>query len=58
MAVDLSNTSAWVITEGHAGIEVQAIALAEALGLGLRVEAGPPSLTAVVDTPGGRVEIT
>ncbi|HSR55411.1 MAG TPA: mitochondrial fission ELM1 family protein [Alphaproteobacteria bacterium] len=29
----LANKSAWVITEGHAGIEVQAIALAEALGL-------------------------
>lgn len=29
----LENKSAWVITEGHAGIEVQAVALAEALGL-------------------------
>jgi mitochondrial fission protein ELM1 len=29
----LENKSAWVITEGYAGIEVQAVALAEALGL-------------------------
>lgn len=33
MAGGLENRSAWVITEGHPGIEVQAIALAEALGL-------------------------
>ena len=30
MAGSLANKSAWVITEGHAGIEVQAGALAEA----------------------------
>jgi len=29
----LKNKSAWVITEGYAGIEVQAVALADALGL-------------------------
>lgn len=33
MAEGLAGNSAWVITEGHAGIEIQAIALAEALGL-------------------------
>ena len=29
MAGGLADKSAWVITEGHAGIEVQAVALAE-----------------------------
>jgi len=29
----LANKTAWVITEGHPGIEVQAVALADALGL-------------------------
>lgn len=33
MAEGLEGKRAWVITEGHAGIEIQAIALAEALGL-------------------------
>lgn len=33
MAGVLANKSAWVITEGYAGIEVQAVALADALGL-------------------------
>ena len=33
MAEGLKGKRAWVITEGHAGIEIQAIALAEALGL-------------------------
>ncbi|MCZ6447607.1 MAG: mitochondrial fission ELM1 family protein [Alphaproteobacteria bacterium] len=37
MAGGLAPIRAWVITEGHAGIEVQAVALAEALGLKPRV---------------------
>lgn len=37
MAEGLKGKSAWVITEGHAGIEIQAIALAEALGLDAEV---------------------
>ncbi len=37
MAGPLSDKSAWVITEGHPGIETQAIALAEALGLRPRI---------------------
>jgi hypothetical protein len=33
LSAGLENKTAWVITEGHAGIEIQAVALAEALGL-------------------------
>ena len=43
----ISRKSAWVITEGHPGVEIQAVALAEALGLRpkiMRVKA--PSLWA------------
>ncbi len=47
MAGDLANKRAWVITEGHAGVEIQAVALAAALGLEPRVmRAKAPNLWA------------
>ena len=46
------------VSHPDASTRAVAQAVAEALGSGLVVEGGPARLTAVVDTPGGRVEIS